>query len=78
MTVTMPNLMNCEHDGEGWCLSCVIAQNAEVVRLNSVLQAIVEHHDYERKSASDDNDYDNARYHEERRNVALMNKTPNV
>jgi hypothetical protein len=21
--MTMPHLMNCEHQGEGWCLACV-------------------------------------------------------
>lgn len=28
--MTMPHLMNCAHLDEGWCLSCVQNQHAEV------------------------------------------------
>jgi mannose/cellobiose epimerase-like protein (N-acyl-D-glucosamine 2-epimerase family) len=29
--VTIPYLMNCPHDGDGWCIACVKAQGEELV-----------------------------------------------
>jgi hypothetical protein len=30
--MTMPHLMNCDHDEEGWCLSCVKQMHDELER----------------------------------------------
>ncbi len=42
--MTMPHLMNCSHDGSGWCLDCVKEQHddyeEEVSKLKKTLEEI--------------------------------------
>ena len=44
----------------------------EITRLHAHLKAIAEHHEDQRAAWESVNDYDNARYHEERRDVAMF------
>jgi len=40
--MTMPHLMNCEHTPNGWCLSCVGKQHAEIERLRGIVPEVLE------------------------------------
>lgn len=52
------------------------AARAEIERLRGALQRIVEHHEQQRAAWSDEcGDADNADYHEDRRDFALMHLT---
>ena len=37
--MTMPHLMNCRHDENGWCLHCVKAMHDENEELRAALKA---------------------------------------
>lgn len=36
--MTMPHLMNCPHQAEGWCLDCVGKQHAQLEVLRDILK----------------------------------------
>ena len=38
--MTMPHLMNCDHQGDGWCLACVKAQWQEMTHYRELLEQI--------------------------------------
>lgn len=38
--MTIPWLMNCGHNGDGWCLDCVKEQRAELDRYRKALEEI--------------------------------------
>ena len=38
--MTMPHLMNCDHQGDGWCLDCVKAQWQEMTHYRELLEQI--------------------------------------
>ena len=50
----------------------------EINRLRGVLQSIADHHDDQRARWEEVGDYDTRRYHEDRRNLALMHLTHNA
>lgn len=56
----------------------LIAARRERDELVSALKEIAHHHDKQRLLFDEVGDYDSRRYHEDRRNVALMFLTPNV
>tara|TARA_R110000824_G_C15185484_1_gene674210 strand:+ start:260 stop:454 length:195 start_codon:yes stop_codon:yes gene_type:complete len=39
--MTMPHLMNCPHDGNGWCLSCVGELERELITAKGHVAALV-------------------------------------
>jgi len=38
--MTMPHLMNCNHQGEGWCLKCVKSLHGESEHYRGLLEEI--------------------------------------
>lgn len=40
--MTMPHLMNCTHQGKGWCLDCVKALHDEKERMAEALTLIAQ------------------------------------
>ena len=38
--MTMPHMMNCEHRGSGWCLTCVGKLEAENVALRTIVDRL--------------------------------------
>ena len=39
--MTIPWLMNCGHNDDGWCLDCVKEQHAELERYRLVVEMII-------------------------------------
>ena len=40
--MTMPHLMNCDHQDDGWCLACVKAQWSEMTHYRELLEQITQ------------------------------------
>lgn len=38
--MTMPNLMNCAHSSDGWCLNCVTQQQNELMFLRNFYETV--------------------------------------
>jgi hypothetical protein len=38
--MTMPQLMNCPHSGDGWCLACVAHCHARIEKLQAELTTV--------------------------------------
>ncbi len=51
--MTIPHLMNCQHQGEGWCLACVKELWEEKERLLRILNSQGEELDMRERAETD-------------------------
>ncbi len=90
--MTMPNLMNCSHDPEGWCLDCVKKLHEEKDKILETFKLLFEHaeatewmthhaaeNSYCPYCANDDNWWDDQREHNDGcKYVEIMEKAKNI